>query len=87
MSDHTPTNKDISAAWAMDLDRGERAEFEAWLKAHDAEVAEAERKAITAHLSSSSMVTIAGRGGALEWLRSRTLAGRGTPEPTTGADQ
>ena len=40
-----------------------------WLDKHDAEVAATERARIINHLSSSPMVTIAGKGGALEWLR------------------
>ena len=39
------------------------------LAAHDAQVAAKERAYIIGRLSSSTMVTIAGKGGALEWLR------------------
>ena len=42
---------------------------------HDAEVAATERARIIEHLSSSSIVTVAGKGGALEWLRKTETEG------------
>jgi len=60
--------KSASIVGALDYSEG-KAEFDDWFDKHDAEVAATERARIINHLSSSPMVTIAGKGGALEWLR------------------
>ena len=60
--------KSASIVGALDYSE-DKAEFDYWLAKHDAEVAATECVRIINHLSSSTMVTIAGKGGALEWLR------------------
>ena len=75
MSNYTPNTDVIRQAVTFERNRlGEprtiKVEaFERWLAAHDAEVEATERARIVKHLSSSSIVTVAGKGGALEWLR------------------
>ena len=53
----------------MRFSDAEAAKFDRWLTRNNAEVAATERARIVKHLSSSSIVTVAGKGGALEWLR------------------
>ena len=77
MSDnYTPTTKEVETHWANVGFAGDRASFRRWLAAHDAEVAATERARIVKHLSSSSIVTVAGKGGALEWLRKTEPEGK-----------